>query len=214
MPSARQIVQLSPAIRRPSVERRGGRFSVAICRGLRAIRSFRVQLGLDSLGSMPRTIWARPGTSACPNSWAVSPLMEPTMISPKVLSTVAAIALVLPMAVPTASFAQNPPGGHAPRVVGSGGAAHVSGGGGGAPRMGMGMGAGGGVHMGGGAPPMGAAPGPRLGGGGGVAMGGGAPGPRYSGGGGRCAGRRRDRVTGLLWRPRLLHARLLRRPVL
>src|SRR5216683_581216 len=201
MPSARQIVQLSPAIRRPSVERRGGRFSVAICRGLRAIRSFRVQLGLDSLGSMPRTIWARPGTSACPNSWAVSPLMEPTMISPKVLSTVAAIALVLPMAVPTASFAQNPPGGHAPRVVGSGGAAHVSGGGG-APRMGMGMGAGGGVHMGGGAPPMGAAPGPRLGGGGGVAMGGGAPGPRYSGGGGGGyragydSGRRRDRDGG------------------
>src|SRR5258708_22113679 len=34
--------------------------------------------------------------------------MEPAMISLKVLGTVAAIALVLPMAAPTASFAQNP----------------------------------------------------------------------------------------------------------
>jgi hypothetical protein len=111
--------------------------------------------------------------------------MEPTMISLRVLSTVAAIALVLPMAVPTASFAQAPPGSHVP-LAGGGGAgrggagAHIGGGGGGgAPRMGGG-GGGGGVHMGGGAP------GPRFsgGGGGGAAMGGGAPGPRFSGGGG------------------------------
>jgi hypothetical protein len=36
--------------------------------------------------------------------------MEPTMISPKVLSTAAAIALVLPMMAPSASFAQHPNG--------------------------------------------------------------------------------------------------------
>src|SRR5450755_4781363 len=117
------------------------------------------------------------------------PLMEPTMISLRVLSTVAAIALILPMAVPTASFAQNQPPGKAGAAAG---APHIGGGGGGAPRMGGGGaprlmgsgGGGGGVRMGGGAPPMGAAPGPRVSGGGGVAMGGGAPGPRFSGGGG------------------------------
>jgi hypothetical protein len=113
--------------------------------------------------------------------------MEPTMISPRVLSTVAAIALVLPMAVPSASFAQSPPG----RAGAVAGAPHVAaprmGGGGGAPRM-MGGGGGGGVRMGGGAPPMAAAPGPRMSGGGGVAMGGGAPGPRFSGGGGGYRG--------------------------
>jgi BA14K-like protein len=36
--------------------------------------------------------------------------MEPTMTSLRVLSTVAAIALLLPMVAPTASFAQNPNG--------------------------------------------------------------------------------------------------------
>jgi hypothetical protein len=116
------------------------------------------------------------------------PLMESTMISLKVLSTVAAIALVLPMAVPTASFAQNqPPGkaGGATAHVGAGGAPRIGGGGG--QHMNFG-GGGGGVRMGGGAPPMGAAPGPRLGGGGGIAMGGGAPGPRFSGGGGYRGG--------------------------
>jgi hypothetical protein len=39
--------------------------------------------------------------------------MEPTMISLKVLSTAAALALVLPMAAPSASFAQHPHGGGA-----------------------------------------------------------------------------------------------------
>jgi hypothetical protein len=39
--------------------------------------------------------------------------MEPIMISLKVLSTAAAMALVLPMAMPTASFAQKPFGGKA-----------------------------------------------------------------------------------------------------
>jgi hypothetical protein len=92
--------------------------------------------------------------------------MEPTMISLRVLSTVAAVALMLPMAVPTASFAQAPQ----PHVHGGGGAPHV--GGGGAPRIG-----------GGGAPHIGGGGGPRMGGGA-PAMGGGAPGPRFSGGGG------------------------------
>jgi hypothetical protein len=68
--------------------------------------------------------------------------MEPTMISLKVLTTAAALALVLPMAVPSASFAQHPhggargghmagghPGGGAFRP--GGGGARFSGGGGG-----------------------------------------------------------------------------------
>jgi hypothetical protein len=86
--------------------------------------------------------------------------MESIMISLRVLSTVAAIALVLPMAVPAASFAQN----HHPvgAQVRGGGAPHMA-----APRMG-----GGAPHMGGGA----------------AAMGGGAPGPRFSGGGGGGGG--------------------------
>src|SRR5450755_1654081 len=91
------------------------------------------------------------------------PLMEPTVISLRVLSTVAAIALILPMAVPTASFAQNqPPGkaGGAAAHVGAGGAPRI-GGGGGQPHVNFG-GGGGGVRVGGGAPAMGPAPGPRL----------------------------------------------------
>jgi BA14K-like protein len=59
--------------------------------------------------------------------------MEPTMISPKVLSTAAAIALVLPMMVPSASFAQHPNGRANFAVRGGGGgppAARFSGGGG------------------------------------------------------------------------------------
>jgi hypothetical protein len=57
--------------------------------------------------------------------------MEPTMISLKVLSSAAAIALVLPMMVPSASFAQHP-NGRANFAVGGGGppAARFSGGGG------------------------------------------------------------------------------------
>jgi hypothetical protein len=112
------------------------------------------------------------------------------MISPRVLSTVAAIALVLPMAVPTASFAQSPPG----KAGAAAGAPHMAAphiGGGGGPRMG----GGGAVHIGGGAAAMGGgAPGPRFSGGGG-----GAPGPRFSGGGGGggyYGGRRHDRDGG------------------
>src|SRR6185437_4912957 len=56
--------------------------------------------------------------------------MEPTMINLKVLSTVAALALVLPLAAaPTASFAEN-------HGRGGGGGAHMGGGG---MRMGGGM---------------------------------------------------------------------------
>jgi hypothetical protein len=84
--------------------------------------------------------------------------MEPKMISLKVLSTAAAIALVVPMVMPSASFAQGLGLKAAGRPVGGGGAP--------APHVG-----GGGVHVGGGAP------GPRF-------SGGGAPGPRFSGGGG------------------------------
>src|SRR5947208_2996736 len=64
----------------------------------------------------------------------VSPQMEPTMISLKVLSTAAAIALVLPIAAPGASFAQGKDvKGHV--AVGGGGGAPVArfSGGGGAP---------------------------------------------------------------------------------
>jgi len=46
--------------------------------------------------------------------------MEPTMIKLKVLSTVAAIALVLPMAAPSASFAQHFKGGRGGVAVGGG----------------------------------------------------------------------------------------------
>jgi BA14K-like protein len=50
--------------------------------------------------------------------------MEPTMINLKILSTAAALALVLPMAMPSASFAQHPHGGG--RLAGG----HPGGGGG------------------------------------------------------------------------------------
>src|SRR5258707_6991341 len=58
--------------------------------------------------------------------------MEPTMIKLKVLSTVAAIALVLPIAAPSASFAQQFKGGKGGVAVGGGRgapAARFSGGG-------------------------------------------------------------------------------------
>jgi BA14K-like protein len=90
------------------------------------------------------------------------------MFSPRVLSTVAAIALVVPMAVPTASFAQNQPG----KAGAAAGAPRMA-----APRMSSG-----------GAPRiMGGGVAPRMGG---QPMGGGAPGPRYSGGGGGGGGYR------------------------
>jgi hypothetical protein len=90
--------------------------------------------------------------------------MEPMMISLKVLSTAAAMALVLPLTLPSASFAQMDGRQARSAPAGGGGAPHM--GGGGAPHMG-----------GGGAPHAG-------GGGGGQRFVGGAPGPRYGGGGG------------------------------
>jgi hypothetical protein len=78
-----------------------------------------------------RAIAAKPG-NVRPLGWLDGLLlMEPTMISLKVLSSAAAIALVLPMMVPSASLAQHP-NGRANFAVGSGGppAARFSGGGG------------------------------------------------------------------------------------
>jgi hypothetical protein len=86
--------------------------------------------------------------------------MEPTMINLKVLSTAAAMALVLPMVVPSESFAQNP---NAKASVARAGGVRASGGN---------------VRVGGGAPVArfnGGAPAARFSGGGT---------PRYSGGGG------------------------------
>src|SRR5260370_4924264 len=61
--------------------------------------------------------------------------MEPTMIKLKVLSTVAAIALVLPIAAPSASFAQQFRGGKGGVAVGGGrGAPAARFSGGGAPQ--------------------------------------------------------------------------------
>jgi len=83
--------------------------------------------------------------------------MEPMMISPKVLSIAAAMTLLLPMAAPTASFAQKP------GVARGGGGGMRVGGGGGGPRF------------------SGGAPAARFGG---VSGGGGAPAARFGGGGG------------------------------
>jgi hypothetical protein len=97
--------------------------------------------------------------------------MEPTMIGFKVLSTAAAMALLLPMTAPTASFAQSP------KIRGGAGVGvHAGGGGGGAPVARF---SGGGAPVarfsgGGGGPPV-----ARYSGGGG-----GAPVARFSGGGG------------------------------
>jgi hypothetical protein len=106
--------------------------------------------------------------NALPLKWLDRvPQMEPIMINLKVLSTAAAIALVAPMAMPSASFAQGlkettrPGAVSAPRVGGGGGGGVVR-----APS------AGGGVNIGGG--------GPRYSGGGG----GGYRGGGYGGGGG------------------------------
>jgi len=61
------------------------------------------------------------------------------MISLKVLSTVAAMALVVPVVTPSESFAQGGSiqggGGGAPHVGGGGGGPRISGGGGGGPRF-------------------------------------------------------------------------------
>ena len=74
------------------------------------------------------------------------------MISLRVLSTVAVMALVLPMAGPSASFAEGPPGKGG--GVGRGGPpARFNGGGGGVPMVHPGGGGGPPVHFSGGGPP-------------------------------------------------------------
>jgi BA14K-like protein len=77
--------------------------------------------------------------------------MEPTMTSLRVLSTVAAIALLLPMVAPTASFAQNPNGSRANAARAGG--VHPGGGmrpgGGGGYHGGYNGGSGGGAVIGG-----------------------------------------------------------------
>jgi BA14K-like protein len=81
--------------------------------------------------------------------------MEPTMTSLRVLSTVAAIALLLPMVAPTTSFAQNPNGSKANSARAGG--VHPGGGG-------MRPGGGGVRHGGGGAVIGGAIAGAVIGG--------------------------------------------------
>jgi hypothetical protein len=103
--------------------------------------------------------------------------MEPTtMINLRVLSTAAAMALVLPMAVPTASFAQTVSGPNGVRITG--GAAGVQRGGGGAPSQRAVSGPSG-VRI-----TQGAAGVPPGGGGGRQFNGGGGGARQFSGGGG------------------------------
>jgi hypothetical protein len=104
---------------------------------------------MRGLGNVPPCEGVRPNI----------PQMEPTMINLKVLSTAAAMALLLPMVAPSPGSAQGL-GGNAPGVTGGGG-----GGGGGAAGGGRG-GGGGGAAIGGGG-------GFRGGGGASVAPGGG-----------------------------------------
>jgi hypothetical protein len=103
------------------------------------------------------------------------PQMEPQMISFKVLSSVAAMAVILPMAAPTASLAQNPngKGNFAARGAGAAPAARMGGGGAPAARFSGGGGVPAARFSGGGS-----APAARFNGGGR------APVAQYSGGGG------------------------------
>jgi BA14K-like protein len=135
-----------------------------------------------------------------PPVWRVGlhiPEMEPKMINLKVLSTVAALALVLPMAAPVESYAAG--------RGGFGGGGGMRGGGGGGMHMGGGgfragaIGGGGGARFAGNQgfarPSMGAAPAARFNGVG--------AGPRYAGnwngGGGNWNGGWRHRPHGGFW---------------
>jgi hypothetical protein len=156
----------------------------ADCRGTNAICSSRIQFLSDSL--TVRTIRARARERPRPEGVrAHIPQMEPMMINLKVLSTVAAMALVLPMIAPTPSAAQvkaqgaplggggGISGGGMRGGGGGGGAAIAPGGGGGIRAPGSGI-ATGGVRPGGGTAAIGVRPG--VGG----AL---ATGPAVSGGG-------------------------------
>src|ERR1700675_156008 len=123
MPSAGRIVQLSQM----RFERRC-RPAAADCRGIGAIRSFRVQFRPDRL--LLRTNGARLGNVRPSKGLGWVPQMEPTMISLKVLSSAAIMALVVPIVAPSVSFAQTPPK--------AGGAVGARGGGGGGMRAGGG----------------------------------------------------------------------------
>jgi hypothetical protein len=115
------------------------------------------------------------GTTAPSAGWdRMFPEMELKMINLKILSTAAAIALVLPLVTPTDSFAQESRGGGG----GRGGGAAIGGGGGGAMGGGAAIGGGGGGFRGGG--------GAAIGGGGGGFRGGAAMAPEsgFRGGGG------------------------------
>src|SRR5260370_17351648 len=109
MPAARQIVQLSRALRRPSVEPRGRRFfggdlsrttgNPFISRTARIGQSrFHAAHNLCAFGNV-----------CLSKQLGCIPLMEPTMISPRVLSTVPPIPLLLPMSVPPPTFPHNLP---------------------------------------------------------------------------------------------------------
>jgi hypothetical protein len=172
MPLARRIVQLLQSTVLQTVDDQHD--IVTDCRGAGAICSFRVQLQSDSLGA--RTIGARLGNVYAFKGLGRVPHMEPlSMISLKVLSTAAILALALPLVMPEPSFAQAPPGARA----GGGGGRPAAGGGGGF----RGGGGGGGFRAGGAAiaPPGGG--GFRGGGGGAVYRGGGGGGYAYRGGG-------------------------------
>src|SRR5216683_1206469 len=161
--------------RSPAPGQRDDRLAATECRGIGAIRSFHVQFHSGSL--IARTIGARLGNVCALRRLDSVPQMEPTMISVKVLSIAAAMALLLPMVAPTASSAQTPGG----KV-----SATPRGGGGGVPAARMG--GGGGFRAGGGAPVArfsggGGAPAASFSGASGFRAGGGAPVARFSGGG-------------------------------
>jgi BA14K-like protein len=155
-------------------------FTPSPCRGIGPIRSSRVQFASDRLSV--RTIRAR-ARERPSDEWVRTyiPQMEPAMISLKVLSTAAVMALVLPMVTPSVSSAQ----GLGSKAVGAGGGGGgFSGGGGG--RGGGGFAGGGGRGFGGG----GGLGLKAAGAGGGVVAGGGGfrPGGPAVGGGGYYRG--------------------------
>src|SRR5438552_2062573 len=121
------------------------------------------------------------GSGTSPPHWGLAciPEMEPKMTNLKVLSMAAALALVVPLALPTASFAQFKGGGGG----GARGGAVSVGGGGGGFRGGAMAGGGGNFRaapaMGGGA----AYAGSKFGGSPGYVGGGAVRGPAYAGGG-------------------------------
>jgi hypothetical protein len=128
MPLAGRIVQLSHG---SSIGRRNASHAAAAtdCHAVVAIGALREPSTVERVSRVPQ--------------------LETIMINLKVLSSAAAIALLLPLVAPTESFAQNPNGS---KANGTHGGAGVHAGGGGMRPGGGGMraGGGGGVHAGGG----------------------------------------------------------------